>query len=318
MKTRNALYVAAAAYLVCFAPVNATPIVGAPNSALATLTANLGNFDVALASKNGVGTFKLLTNQNGAVDQLNGGTIGGNTNAGTGHILNGFGVNSVHTAVAIKEHQAWVNAHGASAPNPVGADGLNGVGPCQQGQGGPADCSFTEGADWISFANTGMKVIDQTTNPSVAVVAVNSSTSPIARYSFSFTPTSLANLGLWVYADDTAEFFIKGADIIEGTNGFNDGLADGRQRIGPLKNTTQQTCAQGVIGCQPGEQAFIEMFSLSANTIYTIEIDMFQIGSGPVGILFAGGLMNVPEPATLALLGLGLLGIGAMRRRRNA
>src|SRR5690606_13944865 len=108
-------------------------------------------------------------------------------------------------------------------------------------------------------------------------------------------------------------------DIVDGdAHGFDDGIADGRQRIGPLANLTQNTCADGAIGCQPGEQAFVEMFWLSANTEYTIEIDVFQIGSNPFGLLYSGGLVNVPEPGTLALLGLGILGLGIARRRKAA
>ena len=56
-------------------------------------------------------------------------------------------------------------------------------------------------------------------------------------------------------------------------------------------------------------------------TMWQGEPDSFQFGANGGGIVNGGGVVNgggtVPEPATLALFGGGLLGLGWMMRRRN-
>jgi hypothetical protein len=57
--------------------------------------------------------------------------------------------------------------------------------------------------------------------------------------------------------------------------------------------------------------------------IYRITADFYQVGTGtdtnsnPFGILYSGNATGIPEPATLAMLGIGLLGIGTLLRRRQ-
>ena len=69
-------------------------------------------------------------------------------------------------------------------------------------------------------------------------------------------------------------------------------------------NFSQGTCAIGAIGCQPGEQGLIQ-YTFATSGLHTIDIDIYQIGGGPFGVLYSG---HVPEPGTLALLAFGALG----------
>ena len=156
-------------------------------------------------------------------------------------------------------------------------------------------------------------------------VATNDNVNKLSTFRFTLDiGNHNADFGFWVYADDTAEVFIltgagNGIDDTGSANGTNDGTDDGRLRISLVKTPAQDgACAAAPIGCELSEQSFVEIFGLLANHDYTFEIDIYQRASGPTGLLFAGGFNNVPEPGTLALLGLGVLGFGVARRRRKA
>ena len=156
------------------------------------------------------------------------------------------------------------------------------------------------GGVWVSYADTGIG--GDTLAPT--------SSDPIFTIVESFTIGSSGLLDFWIWADDTADLYFNLAgeslDLVFGAN------------------FSQATCANGQIGCQPDEY-FNLAASLTAGT-YDITMSVYQVGTGtttgsnPFGVLYSGRVTAVPEPGTVALMGVGLmmLGVTALRRRRVA
>lgn len=61
--------------------------------------------------------------------------------------------------------------------------------------------------------------------------------------------------------------------------------------------------------------AYTGAFAVDGNQRLNFYVHDIGDGSGPTGIIFAGTATSVPEPGTLALLGLGLLGMAARRKK---
>ena len=148
---------------------------------------------------------------------------------------------------------------------------------------------------WVSWAQTGTPDLSPSTANGTVMTVTDSFTSPF--------PT----ITLSVMADDTT-----GVNISGGAFSYAPALGGGN---------TYTTCSDFVIGCRLygignlGPTAGIFNIVVTPNTPYTITFDTHQEKGSSFGLDYH--IVATPEPASLALLGSGLLGLAAMARKKT-
>ena len=151
------------------------------------------------------------------------------------------------------------------------------------------------GVPWVSdTAGTGISggiVLPNTTVPGT----------PTMIFTQTFNLPGTNNTGwLTVGADDTAGVWLNNV-LLQGPNPIQD-----------------NACADGPIACEPGEFITFVLGNSDYNQgLNTLQIDVYQIGSVTSGATWASEVNSVPEPSTYALVGLGLVALAFIRRRRD-
>ncbi len=170
-------------------------------------------------------------------------------------------------------------------------------------------------AKWISYGDTGYKG---------TLLAPTTGTTPLFSVSEQLNVTVKSQLLLSVWADDTAGVFLNSTQLTS--------------QVGSGPNFSQDTCAKGSLGCEPGEEG-VFMVQLDPG-IHNLTFEAYQVGTGltttinPFGLMYSGELMPFPSeagtaggsatpmatpvPASGLLLAGALVGFGLLRRRQQA
>ncbi|HYI96930.1 MAG TPA: PEP-CTERM sorting domain-containing protein [Bryobacteraceae bacterium] len=164
--------------------------------------------------------------------------------------------------------------------------------------------NHASGGKWVSYGQT-----DGTVVPPNQFIFNPYSISSTANFlewfvlDLSSGPVTSATLSVW--ADDTAAVYMN-TTLLQAPLTVQDGA-----------------CADGIIGCEPGEGLInFDISSALRPGLNVLTIAAYQRDGGPFGVLYEGkistDLSQVPEPATLGLLGAGLTGILYFSRKRRS
>lgn len=117
----------------------------------------------------------------------------------------------------------------------------------------------------------------------------------------------------------TQQFYLPGSiNFGSATFGADDTMGvwlNGNLLKGP--NMTQDSaCADGPIACEPGELLTIILTPHLQQGNNVLEMQVNQLWGDVSGGIWSANITSVPEPSTIALMGLGLLGLGYVRHKR--
>jgi hypothetical protein len=152
-----------------------------------------------------------------------------------------------------------------------------------------------DSSHWISYAITGNPVQDN-------FVVVPNGTDVIFTQTFNLgAPVEGGYLD--VLADDTSSVILNGTTIFAAN-----------------LNGSYPTCSNQPIGCLTSTEAVIDLSQfagLFTTGVNTLSFQVYQENGSSYGLDYYGDI-NTPEPGTLAMLGIGLVGLFLMGRREVA
>jgi hypothetical protein len=163
----------------------------------------------------------------------------------------------------------------------------------------PAWANPLPGSEWVSFGNTG----DHSTPGYFDV-----STGTVVSFYHEFYMPGEATSGfLNIMADDSTAVYLNGNLILTEA---------------PIENNSYATCSDFATGCLESTTSSVNLMPYLVTGWNRLQFDVAQRAGSSFGLNYSGIVVDpfelaaVPEPSTLILLGGGLLGFGAWRRRK--
>jgi len=229
---------------------------------------------------------------------------------------NGTPLNTFTGLVAhwVSYTDSGTQSDGTTSPNPPAVPNYCGtVGPGAAGTiGGNNNPTGTPGC---TPASTDPKGNQNRTAPDSARTLGNQTAT--FKQTVTLDPTRTYKLDLYTWTDDTA--------IVEvlGLNGATlTGPGASTANPFPAPTSTAGACIGSPVSCPPGAGGYFTSTNFTGSSLLTLNMYAFQIGSDVFGALWGGKLTDVtppsqvPEPATVLLIGSGLAGLGLLRRRK--
>jgi hypothetical protein len=151
-----------------------------------------------------------------------------------------------------------------------------------------------DGTSWVSYGVTG--------NPSAPGYTVAPNGTVINFYDSFFLPSTTDVAGwLRVMADDSAGVYVNGTLLLpEASQGGN----------------TYATCSDKPIGCLDSTAVVLNITPLLQQGNNDLLFSVAQRAGSSLGLNYFGEVNQVPEPASMMLIGTGLIGIAARARKR--
>jgi hypothetical protein len=158
----------------------------------------------------------------------------------------------------------------------------------------PGWASPYSGTSWVSYGTTG--------NPSAPGYFVPPNGTVVNFYDSFFLPSTTDVTGwMRVMADDSASIYLNGNLLMPEA---------------PQAGNGYVTCSDKPVGCLDSTAVVLDITPLLVQGNNNLLFNVAQRKGSSLGLNYFGEVNQVPEPASMVLIGTGLIGIAARARKR--